>query len=58
MLIKIKYMKISIWKISCPNLSMNNTVLERVVNFNFLELLISSNAKWNHLIDHVTRKVS
>ena len=39
-------------------MTINNTALERVSNFNFLGLLISSNTKWNCHIDHVYRKVS
>ena len=41
-----------------PDLKINNTIIERVVNFNFLGLLISANAKWACHIDHVSRKVS
>ena len=41
-----------------PDLNINNTTIERVVNFNFLRLLISANAKWTCHIDHVSRKVS
>ena len=40
------------------DIKLNNTIIERVVNFNFLGLLISDNPKWICHIDHVPRKVS
>ena len=45
-------------KVSFPNLTINNTIFERVVNVNFLRLLISSNAMWNCHVDYVSMKLS
>ena len=41
-----------------PNLKINNSTIDRVTDFKFLGLIISSNLKWNKDIDHVSIKVS
>ena len=41
-----------------PSLKINNSTIDRVTDFKFLELIISSNLKWNKHIDHVSIKVS
>ena len=41
-----------------PDIKKSNTLTERVVNFNFLGILIGANAKCACHIDHVSRKVS
>ena len=41
-----------------PNLKINNSTIDRVTDFKFLGLIISSNLKWNKHIDHVSIKVS
>ena len=38
-------------------IKLHNTIIERVVNYNFLGLFISVNAKWTCYIDHVSRNV-
>ena len=37
---------------------MNNIIIDRVTEFNFLGLIISSNMKWKKHIDHIALKVS
>ena len=41
-----------------PNLKINNSTIDRVTDFKFLGLIISSNLKWNKHIDHVSIIVS
>ena len=41
-----------------PKLKINNFTIDRVTDFKFLGLIISSNLKWNKHIDHVSIKVS
>ena len=41
-----------------PFLKINNINIERVTDFNFLGLIISSNLKWNKHIDHISLKIS
>ena len=41
-----------------PILKINNINIERVTDFNFLGLIISSNLKWNKHIDHIALKIS
>ena len=41
-----------------PILKSNNINIERVTDFNFLGLIISSNLKWNKHIDHIALKIS
>ena len=40
------------------DLKINNITIDRVTDFKFLGLIISSNLKWNKLIDHISIKVS
>ena len=44
--------------ITFPILKINNINIERVTDFNFLELIISSSLKWNKHIDHIALKIS
>ena len=44
--------------ITCPILKINNINIERVTDFNFLGLIISSSLKWNKHIDHIALKIS
>ena len=37
---------------------MNGINIERVTQFNFLGLILSSNLKWQRHVDYVARKVS
>ena len=41
-----------------PKLKINNFIIDRVTEFNFLGLIISSNMKWKINIDHIALKVS
>ena len=41
-----------------PNLKINNSTIDRVTDFKFFGLIISSNLKWNKHINHVSIKVS
>ena len=41
-----------------PKLKINNFTIDRVTDFKFLGLIISSNLKWNKHIDHISIKVS
>ena len=41
-----------------PILRINNIEIERVTQFNFLGLILSSNLKWNKHIDHISLKLS
>ena len=41
-----------------PILKINNKNIERVTDFDFLGLIISSNLKWNKHIDHIALKIS
>ena len=41
-----------------PILKNNNINIERVTDFNFLGLIISSNLKWNKDIDRISLKIS
>ena len=45
-------------KINYQNLIMNNSNIERVTQFNFLGIIISSTLKWKNHIDHITKKTS
>ena len=41
-----------------PILKINNINIERLIDLNFLGLIISSNLKWNKHIDHIALKIS
>ena len=41
-----------------PILYMNSSIIDSVKKFNFLELVLRSNLKWNCHIDHISRKIS
>ena len=41
-----------------PILKINNINIERVADFIFLRLIISSSLKWNKHIDHIALKIS
>ena len=45
-------------KIQYPILTINNTVIERVKQFNFLGIILHYTLKWQKHIDHVSKKVS
>ena len=45
-------------KVIFPDLKINNITIDRVTDFKFLELILSSNLKWNKHIDHISIKVS
>ena len=45
-------------KVIFPDLKINNITIDRVTDFKFLALIISSNLKWNKHIDHISNKVS
>ena len=57
---KTKYMcfHTSTQTVIYPNLKINNSTINRVTDFKFLGLIISSYLKWNKHIDHVSIKVS
>ena len=44
--------------VNYPNLKINNVTIDRVNDFKFLGLIISSNLKWNKHINHISIKVS
>ena len=44
--------------VAYPELKINNVIIDRVTEFNFLGLIISSNMKWKKHIDHIALKVS
>ena len=41
-----------------PDLKINNIIIDRVAQFNFLGLIISSDLKWHKHIDHISLKIS
>ena len=41
-----------------PDLKINNIRIDRVSEFNFLSLIISSDLKWNKHIEHISLKIS
>ena len=45
-------------KVIYPDLKINNNCIDRVSEFNFLGLIISSNLKWNKHIEHISLKIS
>ena len=44
--------------VAYPELKINNIIIDRVTEFNFLGLIIYSNMKWKKHIDHIALKVS
>ena len=56
---KTKYMCFHIpkRKVIFPDLKINNITIDRVTDFKFLGLIISSNLKWNKHINHISIKV-
>ena len=44
--------------VAYPELKINNFIIDRVTEFNFLGLIISSNMKWKKHIDHIALKLS
>ena len=44
--------------VAYPELKINNFIIDRATEFNFLGLIISSNMKWKKHIDHIALKVS
>ena len=44
--------------VTYPKLKINNVTIDRVNDFKFLGLIVSSNLKWNKHIDHISIKVS
>ena len=45
-------------KVIYPDLKINNIRIDRVSEFNFLGLIISSDLKWNKHIEHISLKIS
>ena len=45
-------------KVTYPILTLNNIEIERVTQFNFLGVIISSNMKWNGHVTHISQKIS
>ena len=45
-------------KVKYPILTLNNIEIERVTQFNFLGVIISSNMKWNGHVTHISQKIS
>ena len=45
-------------KVIYPDLKINNIRINRVSEFNFLGLIISSDLKWNKHIEHISLKIS
>ena len=45
-------------QVTYPKLIINNREIERVTQFNFLGLILSSNLKWHHHINHISLKIS
>ena len=45
-------------KVIYPDLKINNICIDRVSEFNFLGLIISSDLKWNKHIEHISLKIS
>ena len=45
-------------KVIYPDLKINNNCIDRVSEFNFLGLIISSDLKWNKHIEHISLKIS
>ena len=43
--------------VAYPKLKISNIIIDRVTEFNFLGLIISSNMKWKKSIDHIALKV-
>ena len=41
-----------------PDLKINNIIIDRVAQFNFLGLTISSDLKWHKHIEHIGLKIS
>ena len=44
--------------IDYPTLKINNSEIERVSDFNFLGLVLSSNLKWHDHVNHISLKIS
>lgn len=57
---KTKYMVFhtSQRSVQFPNLRINDSVIERVTQFNFLGLILSSNLKWHKHVRHISLKIS
>ena len=57
---KTKYMCFHTSKktVTYPKLKINNVIIDRVNDFKFLGLIISSNLKWNKHINHISTQVS
>ena len=45
-------------KVTYPKLKINNIEINRVTQFNFLGLILSSNLKWHQHINHISIKIS
>ena len=41
-----------------PDLKINNIIIDRVAQFNFLGFIISSDLKWHKHIEHISLKIS
>ena len=44
--------------VTYPNLVINNSIIERVSNFNFLGIMLSYNMIWDAHINHIAKKIS
>ena len=44
--------------VTYPDLQLNGNKIERVTQFNFLDLILQSNLLWNKHVNHISLKVS
>ena len=45
-------------KVKYPVLTINNTIIERVKQFNFLGIILHYTLKWQKHIDYISKKIS
>ena len=57
---KTKYMAFHLHKkvVTYPDLQLNGNKIERVTQFNFLDLILQSNLSWNKHVNYISLKVS
>ena len=44
--------------VTYPNLVINNSIVKRVLNFNFLGIMLSYNMTWDTHTNHISKKIS
>ena len=44
--------------IDYPELRLNDRIIDRVENFNFLNIILNQNLNWNHHLDKISIKIS